>query len=59
MNFYPDLCSLLSFSEKLFEYSKYSGIKKKIMENSCSQAQRLFYSFRLIKLKQVVELTLT
>ena len=29
MNFYPDLCSLLSLCEKLFEYSKYSGIKKK------------------------------
>ena len=26
--------------------------------NLCSQAQRLFYSLRLIKLKQVIELTL-
>ena len=28
------------------------------MVNSCSQAQRLLYSLKLIKLKQVVELTL-
>ena len=34
----------------------YSKFKQDL---ECSQAQRLFYSLKLIKLKQVVEFTLT
>ena len=35
-----------------------SSLKLIKLRKSCSQAQRLFYSLKLIKLKQVVELTL-